>query len=74
MARQKPFVVYRGPNAAKHLITTLQKEEEEICSELENPKEMIRTNDDKASFQKATHFHICNKPLYNEEKCVYDKV
>ena len=72
--KTKPPVVYRGPNAAKHFLTTLQKEGEEIRSELENPKEMIMTNDDKASFWKATHCHICNKPPYNEEKRVYDKV
>ena len=59
----KPPVVYRGPNAANHILTTLQKEEEEIRSELENPKEMIMTDDDKASFRKASHRHICNKPL-----------
>ena len=55
----KPPIVYRGPNAANHFLETLQKEEEEIRSELENPKESIMTNDDKASFRKATHCHIC---------------
>ena len=54
MARQKPPVVYRGPNAANHFIATLQKEEEEIRSELENPKKMIMTDDEKASFRKFT--------------------
>ena len=57
--KTKPPVVYRGPNAAKHFLTTLQKEEEEIRSELETSTEMIMTDDDKASFQKATHCHIC---------------
>ena len=51
-----------------------QKEEEEIRGELENPKEIIMTDGDKASFRKATHCHICNKPLNNEEERVYDKV
>ena len=32
------------------------------------------TDYDKASFQKATHYHTCNKPLYNKEKREYDKV
>ena len=68
----KPPVVYGGPNAANYFLKTLQKEEEEIRSELENQKEMIMTNGDKTSFRKATHCHICNKPLYNEEKRVYN--
>ena len=72
--KTKPPVVYRGPNAANHFLTTLQKEEEESLSELENPKEMIMTDDDKASFRTATHCHICNKPPYNKEKCEYHKV
>ena len=63
----KPPVIYSSPNAANHFLKTLQKEKEEIRSELENPKEMIMTSGDKASFRKATHCHICNKPLYNEE-------
>ena len=56
----KPPVIYRGPNAANHFLKALQKEEEEIRSELENPKEMIMhmTNDDKPSFRKATHTQI----------------
>ena len=33
--KTKPPVVYRGPNAAYHFLTTLQKEEEEIRRELE---------------------------------------
>ena len=72
--KTKPPAVYSCPNTANHFLTTLQKEEEEIRSELENPKETIMTDDDKASFRKATRCHICNKPLYNKEEHENDKV
>ena len=35
---------------------------------------MIMTADDKASFRKATHCRIYNKPLYDKEERGYDKV
>ena len=67
----KPPVVYRGPNAANHFLKTWQKEEE-IRSELENPKEINKTGDDKASFRKATHCHICNMiNLFTTKRSVY---
>ena len=48
--KTKPPVVYRDHNAA-NLFLTLQNEEEEIRSELENRKETIMSDDNRASFR-----------------------
>ena len=43
----KQPVVFYGPDAAKHFLTTFTLEE--IHDKLENPKEMMMIDDDKAS-------------------------
>jgi hypothetical protein len=59
----QPPVKYRGPNAAEHLLKSLQKEEGRIKSVLANPSPMQMTPEDRRAYQTATDCHVCGDPL-----------
>ena len=59
----EPQVEYRGPNAAEHLLKSLQEEESKINGVLADPKTMMMTGEDWLAFRTAETCHVCDKPL-----------
>ena len=59
----EPPVEYRGPNAADHLLKSLQEEESKIKGVLADPKAMRMTREDWLAFRTAETCHVCDKPL-----------
>ena len=59
----EPPVGYRGPNAAEHLLKSLQEEENKIKGVLADPKAMRMTREDLLAFRTAETCHVCDKPL-----------
>ena len=51
----EPPVEYRGPDAAEHLLQSLQEEESKIKGVLADPKDMRITREDWLAFRKAEH-------------------
>ena len=64
----EPPVEYRGPNAAKHFLESLQEEERKIKGVLADPKAMRMTQEDWHAFRTTEACHVCDKPL--EGNCV----
>ena len=59
----EPPVEYRGPDAAEHLLKSLQEEESKIKGVLADPKAMRMTREDWLAFRTAETCHVCDKPL-----------
>ena len=59
----EPPVEYRGPNAAEHLLKSLQEEQSKIKRMLADPKAMRMTREDWLAFRTAETCHVCEKPL-----------
>ena len=59
----EPPVEYRGPDAAEHLLKSLQEEESKIKGVLADPKDMRMTREDWLAFRTAETCHVCDKPL-----------
>ena len=59
----EPPVEYRGPDAAKHLLKSLQEEESKIKGVLADPEDMRMTREDWLAFRTAETCHVCDKPL-----------
>ena len=59
----EPPVEYRGPDAAEHLLKSLQEEESKIKGVLADPKAMRMTREDWLAFSTAETCHVCDKPL-----------
>jgi hypothetical protein len=63
MVRSAPPVLYRGENAAEHFFEAIQNELETINGVFRQPKDMVMTQEDKASFAEAADCHVCGGPL-----------
>ena len=59
----EPPVECRGPEAAEHLLKSLQEEESKIKGVLADPKAMRMTREDWLAFRTAETCHVCDKPL-----------
>ncbi|MES9973939.1 MAG: hypothetical protein ABW094_06720, partial [Candidatus Thiodiazotropha sp.] len=59
----EPPVEYRGPDAAEHLLESLQREQCKINGKLADPKAMRMTREDWLAFRAAGTCHVCDKPL-----------
>ena len=59
-------VLYRGENAVERFLNSLQAELRKINVVFAKPKNIIMTEDDRASFAEATDCHICGLPLQGE--------
>ena len=66
----KPIKLYRGENAAKHFLTSLLKENEEIQKIIKTQfqEKMKITNDQQKEFQRTTICYICNGKLGEKDK------
>lgn len=56
-------MIYRGPDASKHLLKALFKEEQKIKEILNKIEPLQMTSEDEQRFQLSTHRHICNEPF-----------
>jgi hypothetical protein len=56
-------VLYRGENAAEHFFEAMQNELETINGVFRQPKDIVMTQEDKASFAEAADCHVCGGPL-----------
>ena len=65
-------LVYRGLDAAKHLLEDLFKEEEKIIAKLKEANPLQMTSLDWTTHYKATHCHICEKPLNGDKVLDHD--
>ena len=59
----EPPVEYRDPDAAEHLLKSLQEEESKIKGVLADPKAMRMTREEWLAFRTAETCHVCDKPL-----------
>ena len=59
----EPPVEYRGPDAAEHLLKSLQEEESKVKGVLTDPKAMRMTREDWLAFRTAETCQVCDKPL-----------
>lgn len=57
----KPPVVYRGPDAVKHFLDDMLKEEEYISEKLSQIEPLIMNEAAEREFQNATHCYVCEK-------------
>ena len=66
----KPIKLYRGENAAKHFLTKLLKENEEIQKIIKTQfrEKMKITNEQQNEFQRSTICYICNGKLSKKDK------
>ena len=62
----EPPVEYRCPDAAEHLLKSLQEEESKIKGVLTDPKAMRMTREDWLVFRIAETRHECDKPLEDD--------
>jgi hypothetical protein len=56
-------VLYRGENAAERFFEAMQNELETINGVFRQPKDIVMTQEDKASFAEAADCHVCGGPL-----------
>ena len=61
--KTEPPVEYRGPDAAGHLLKSLQEEESTIKGVLADPKAMRMTREDWLAFRTAVTCDACDKAL-----------
>ena len=65
---------YVGEDAAEKFLDYVQAVAKGIFKKyIVNKKEMIYTDEDKKKFEEATHCHICEKELYNENDVIERK-
>ena len=65
-SQTEPPVEYRGPNAAQHLLESLQEEESKIKCVLADPKAMMMTREAWLAFRTTETCHVCDKPLESD--------
>ncbi|XP_071085832.1 uncharacterized protein [Haliotis cracherodii] len=63
----KPPVIHRGLDAAEKFVDYMIQEQEDIVQKFKQGEPLHMTGCDWQNFKKATHCHICQKPLGSEK-------